>query len=100
MIVLQMRVSMDGLLDLKNIYSCGWLYSACLFNIYNNIYIITSNCNYEGRDIDSIKLFDLNGKNIKKIYNSADLTYFMLTFMAANGVTPKNIISNLASRTK
>ena len=62
---------------LKNIYSCGWLYSACLFNIYNNIYIITINCNFEGSDIDSIKLFDLNGKNIKKINNSANLTYFI-----------------------
>jgi len=33
-------------------------------------------------------------------WEAADLTYFMLTFMALHGVTPKDIISNLASRTK
>ena len=33
-------------------------------------------------------------------WEASDLTYFMLTFMAMHGVTPKDIISNLASRTK
>ena len=33
-------------------------------------------------------------------WEASDLTYFMLTFMAMHGVEPKDIISNLASRTK
>lgn len=33
-------------------------------------------------------------------WEASDLTYFMLTYMALHGVTPKDIISNLASRTK
>lgn len=33
-------------------------------------------------------------------WEAADLTYFMLTFMAKHNITPQDIISNLASRTK
>ena len=33
-------------------------------------------------------------------WEASDLTYFMLTFMAMHGVTPQDIIANLASRTK
>lgn len=33
-------------------------------------------------------------------WEASDLTYFMLTFMAMHNVTPHDIISNLASRTK
>ncbi|MCR5260992.1 MAG: bifunctional phosphoribosyl-AMP cyclohydrolase/phosphoribosyl-ATP diphosphatase HisIE [Candidatus Gastranaerophilales bacterium] len=33
-------------------------------------------------------------------WEASDLTYFMLTFMAMHGVTPQDIINNLASRTK
>lgn len=33
-------------------------------------------------------------------WEASDLTYFMLTFMAMHNVTPQDILSNLASRTK
>lgn len=33
-------------------------------------------------------------------WEASDLTYFMLTFMAMHGITPQDIVSNLASRTK
>ena len=33
-------------------------------------------------------------------WEASDLTYFMLTFMAKYGVTPEDILNNLASRTK
>ncbi|MBQ2644724.1 bifunctional phosphoribosyl-AMP cyclohydrolase/phosphoribosyl-ATP diphosphatase HisIE [bacterium] len=33
-------------------------------------------------------------------WEASDLTYFMLTFMAMHGVTPQDIVNNLASRTK
>ena len=56
----------ECLLNLRNKYSCGWIYSSFIFNIENNIVIITSNCNYEGNKVGPIKLFDLSGKNIKK----------------------------------
>jgi phosphoribosyl-ATP pyrophosphohydrolase len=33
-------------------------------------------------------------------WEASDLAYHMLTFMALHGVTPQDILSNLASRTK
>lgn len=33
-------------------------------------------------------------------WEAADLTYFMLTFMAMHNITPQDILNNLASRTK
>ena len=33
-------------------------------------------------------------------WEAADLTYFMLTFMAKHNITPQDILNNLASRTK
>ncbi len=39
-----------------------------------------------------------NGDGLE--WEAADLTYFMLTFMAMHNVTPQDILNNLASRTK
>ena len=33
-------------------------------------------------------------------WEASDLIYFLLTFMAKNGITPQDILNNLASRTK
>lgn len=33
-------------------------------------------------------------------WETADLTYFLLTFMAKNGITPQDIVNNLTSRSK
>ena len=53
----------ECILNLKNINKEGFLYSACFFNKYNEIYIICSNYNYNISE--PIKIFDFNGKKNK-----------------------------------
>ena len=51
----------ECLLNIEKIYSKGQIYSACLLNDNNQIFIITShNSNY--MTPESIKVYDLNGK--------------------------------------
>ena len=68
----------ECLLNLKNIYQIGFLESACILNIENNIFIISSNWNHE--EVESIKVFDFKGNNIKEIINSNEKTYYVNTF--------------------
>lgn len=69
----------ECLLDLKNIYKDGFLYSACLFNFKNKIYISATN-NAHTMTVDSIKIFDMNGEVYKKIYKSNDPAVFIDTY--------------------
>ena len=64
----------EKLLDLKNINASGSLYSSCFLNYHNEIYIISSNCNFIP---ELIKVFDMKGKKIKELKNSKDSTYFI-----------------------
>ena len=66
----------ECLLDIKNIYKKPYLNSACFLNDNNNICIVSSNCTYS-LEIEPIKIFDLNGKNIKEINNSDINTSFI-----------------------
>ena len=54
----------DCLLNIENVNNNGRLFSACFLNDNDKIYIITSNV-----DEEPIKIFDLNGKIVKKINN-------------------------------
>jgi len=64
------------LLNIKNIYEYGHMYSACFLNESNQIYIITSSCkDYENENSAPIKVFDLNGNKLKEITFSNDYTY-------------------------
>ena len=59
----------------------GRLLSACFLNYKNNIYISTSNFDNEWVDnTELIKVFDFNGKIIKKINKSNEMTFFIDNF--------------------
>ena len=55
--------NLECLIDLKNIYDIGSLYSGCFLNINNELYIATCGSNIS----QPIKIFDFKGKIIKKI---------------------------------
>ena len=66
------------LLDIKNIYQNGWIYSACFLHDNNENYILSSNCNFG--HCESIKVFNFSGNMIKEINDSNDHIYFIDTF--------------------
>ena len=67
---------MHIILHLKDIYEEGEMYSSCFLNINNNIYIATSNCNFEGVS-KLIYVFDLKGNKIKEITESNNNIYYI-----------------------
>ena len=69
-------INFECLLNISEINKKGWLDSACFFDKDNNIYILTSNCNYN-YPVERIKIFDLKGNKIKELNDSFDLTYFI-----------------------
>ena len=81
------------LLNLTNIYSIGYLFSATFLivkntnqNINNNnsieeeYYLLTSNRNHLGNS-EEIKIYDLKGNQIKKISDSNENTCFIDTYI-------------------
>ena len=82
--------SWDCILNLNNINTKGWIYSACFLKYNNNQnYIITSNINWEGNS-EHIKIYDFNGSKIKELKNSNERTYFIDVFY--DKVLAKNYI--------
>ena len=65
------------LLNIKNIYNEGNIYSACFINDNNIIYILTSNCNWNFENCELIKIYDFNGNKIKEINNSNENTFII-----------------------
>ena len=60
-----------------------YLLSACFLNNNNNIYIVTSskkNDNISNRITEPIKVYDLNSKKVKTIYNSNYNTFYIDTY--------------------
>ena len=59
--------------DMKLIYNfnkinkSGYLNIACFFNDNNQIYIMSSNHRYTGKNVDPIKIYDLKGNKIKEL---------------------------------
>ena len=76
------------LLNLKNINSTGWMFSACFLNNNNNNYILTSN-SFLG-PCEPIKVFDFKGNKIKEINDSNEKTYFIDTYY--DNIITKNFI--------
>ena len=66
------------ILNIKNINQIGFIESACIFYSEKNLYIISSNWNYE--ETEKIKVFDIKGKKIKEINNSNEKTYYVNTY--------------------
>jgi len=67
--------NINSIINIKNIYKNGYLFSACILNDNNNNYIITSNNN--DQKCENIKIFDFNGNKIKEINNSNNSTNFI-----------------------
>ena len=95
----------ECILNLTNVYKIGYLFSACFLKIKNKInnssnldilesinnnvksnlidedyYILVSNRNHLGNG-EEIKMYDLKGKEIKKIKDSNDNTCFIDTYI-------------------
>ena len=66
----------ECLLNLENINTEGFLFSACFLNDNNQNFIITSNGNYK-ENYELIKVFDFNGTKFKEIEGSNEQTYFI-----------------------
>ena len=66
----------ECLLNLEKIYNDGFIYSSSFLLDNNQIYIITSNCNWYSNS-ENMKVFDLNGKQIKVIKNSNEQILFL-----------------------
>ena len=66
----------ECILNLENIYNNGNLFSACLLKELNKYYIIASNLNFQGES-QNMKIFDLNGQQIKEINNSNDKIFII-----------------------
>jgi len=83
--------SLECLLNLINIYEEGFINSACFLEDYNNnIYIITSNFNFNS--FQAIKVFDFKGNKIKEINESNDKTYIIISYF--DDITNKNYIAS------
>ena len=81
--------NLECLLNLSNIYEEGFINSACFLEDYNNnIYIITSNFNFNS--FQAIKVFDFKGNKIKEIKESNDKTYIIISYF--DDITNKNYI--------
>ncbi len=73
----------------------GHMYSACLLNFNNIIYIVTSNYIHD-QFPEPIKILDLNGNKIKELKDSngnGDNTHFIDTFNKNNASTTYIIAS-------
>ena len=66
----------ECLLNLEKIYNDGFIYSSSFLLDNNQIYIITSNCNWYSNS-ENMKVFDLNGNQINEIKNSNDQILFI-----------------------
>ena len=71
----------ECILELKNIYKEGNIYSSLILNdnIKNDLYIITSNCTLF-KDSQPLKIYDLKGNFIKNIPDSNSKTFFLDIF--------------------
>ena len=79
----------ECILNITEVNKEGYLLSSCFLSENNQIYIITSNSNYED-DSEPIKIFDFNGNEIKEIKNSCEETYFIDTYY--DNILSKNYI--------
>ena len=68
----------ECILILNNINNNGFLNSACFLNDNDNIYLISSNWNFN--DIENIKVFNMKGEIIKEINDSDDKTVYIKSF--------------------
>ena len=69
----------ECILDLKDIYPGGFIYSSAFLNYSNDNYIITSNYNYYNPP-GFINVYNFNGKLLKQINSSKENTSYIDTY--------------------
>ena len=72
--------NLELLTNINNINRKGELNSACFLNNNNQTFIISSSDVEEPDTPEPIKVFDLNGNNVKEIKNSKEITFFIDSF--------------------
>ena len=70
------NINFQCLLSIENINKLGYLISATIFNHDNQIYLITSNCNYLSNP-DFMKVYDLKGIKVDEIKKINDNILFI-----------------------
>ena len=70
------NINYECLLNIRNINKMGYLISATFLNYNNNIFIISSNCNWITKP-DFIKVFDFKGNKVKEIKNFVENILFI-----------------------
>ena len=73
----------ECILNIQNINSDGYLYSACFLYDKGKIYIVTSNFNLLNTP-ELIKIFDFNGHKINEIEESNEITYIISNYYDNN----------------
>ena len=68
-------INFECLINLEKIYKDGFAYSSSFLTDNNQIFIITSNCNWYSNS-ENMKVFDFNGNQIKEISDSDDHILF------------------------
>ena len=76
--------NLSCLLSIINANNTGLILSSCFLNYNDEIYIITSNRNWENNNIEFIKVYDLKGNKIKEINNSNNNTFFIDNYYDKN----------------
>ena len=73
----------ECLLNLKQIYYNGFLFSACFLHLNNDIFIITSNNNTKiAEDFsEPIKVYDISGNFIKEVEESYLKSFFIESYL-------------------
>jgi len=71
--------NLECLYNFKKVNSIGRLISSCFINDNNLTYILSSNSNHPN-DCEPIKIFELNGNQLKSLNQSNDNTFFIGTF--------------------
>ena len=71
--------NLECLAIITNFHGPGESFSICFLNDNNQIYILTSHFAIYG-EIDTIKIYDLNGERIKELKDTQNVTYFIDTY--------------------
>ena len=67
----------ECILNLTNVNSEGYIFSACILKDNNQQYVLTSNYNWENF-FEPIKIFDFSGNQLKTINNSEEKVFYIL----------------------
>jgi len=83
----------DEIINIKEVYPEGYIYSACFMKENNKIYFVTSNW-IDTNSADLIRIYDLHGKRVNVINGSNENVLLMDIYFERKKYTNYIIISN------